>query len=84
MTDDMLIGVWALSAYLYNTSGAQYARDVYGDDCHESYLAEKAAMYADCPQRALAALDIEHFCRLAKIATDTHATHARRMFDIPS
>ena len=30
MTTDELIGVWAMMAYLYDTSGQQFALDVFG------------------------------------------------------
>jgi len=75
----VLIGGWCLAAYLYNTSGMKFAHDMFGD-AHPSYLGEKADAFAECPQRALGALDDDHFAKLMLIAYARHgnfaATHA--------
>jgi len=76
MNNDILIGGWCLSAYLYNTSGVQFAYDMFGEDAHTSYLAEYAGTYAESPQRALGKLDNEHFAKLMRIAHERHSKFA--------
>ncbi len=70
------IGGWCMIAYIYNTSGDQFARDVHGEDAHPSYLNEYAELFAQSPAGAIGKLDDAHFCKLMDIAEQRHAIAA--------
>ena len=82
MTTEELIGVWALAAYLHNTSGVQFAQDLWPGR-HPSYQAEYATAFAEAPSRALGKLDDDSFRRFAAIVMEKHGDHARARFMSP-
>jgi hypothetical protein len=55
--------------YLYWTAPGKIVRDVYGEDCHPSYRAEKERLVHDL-SRFWGALDCEHRLRLCKAAME--------------
>lgn len=71
------VGALALVFYLYNTSGTQYAEDVFPGE-HPNYLEEKAGMWARSPSRAIGFLDSEHLRRLFAIARERYEAQARK------
>jgi hypothetical protein len=56
-------------SYLYWTAPGKIVREVYGDDGHPSYLAEKERLVHDLP-RFWGSLDREHRLRLCKAAME--------------
>jgi len=78
MNNDILIGGWCLSAYLYNESGMQFAIDMFGATAHPNYLAEYAETYAASPQRALGKLDDGNFAKLMRIAYERYGMLAEK------
>jgi len=82
VTTEELIGVWCLAAYLHNTSGFQFAEDLFPGR-HPSYIAEYATMFAEAPSRAIGKLDDDNFRKLAAIAVERHGAAARARFMSP-
>lgn len=70
----------ALMAYMYNTSGVQFALDIYGEEAHQEYLGEKADLYSKSPVRAIGYLDDAHFRKLTGVAWKRYGQEAARRF----
>ncbi len=83
MTTEELIGVWAMMAYLHNTSGHQFALDAFGPDRHPSYLAEYSELFYKSPSTAFGKLDDDHFRKIAEIVMERHGEESRRRWMSP-
>lgn len=81
MNRDHLIGAWALSAYLYNSSGLKFAEDIFGG-AHPAYLEEKAVLFYRSPSKAIGGLDDGNFAKLIGIALKEHGEQAARQVEL--
>ena len=75
-----LVGMYALAAYLYNTSPHQFGLDrcMRDGEPHPNYVEEKAEEFHRSPARALAGLDDIHFANLMGLALERHREFAEK------
>jgi hypothetical protein len=69
MNDAIYTALHCAISYLYWTTPGKIVREVYGEDCHPSYLAEKERLVHDLP-RFWGSLDREHRLRLCRAAME--------------
>jgi hypothetical protein len=57
----------AVVSYIYNTSGVDFVRDIFGE-VHPDYLREKAELWANSPAAAIGFLDWNNFQKFVQTA----------------
>ena len=65
-------GCHAIILYIYNTSGHQFALDIFGRESAEVYLREKADAWARSPAMAIGYLDRGNMKKLWAIAKERY------------
>jgi hypothetical protein len=79
ISEEALVGCYALAAYLYNTAPDTFAIDrCMRESPHPNYAKEKAELFHKSPARALGDLDNLHFKHVMEIAMERHGEFARQ------
>jgi hypothetical protein len=79
ISEEALVGCYALSAYLYNTAPLTFANDrCMREPPHPVYAEEKSELFHNSPARALGDLDNLHFKHVMEIAMERHGEFARQ------
>lgn len=72
------IAMHALLCYMHCTSPPDFAKEIFGEDSHPSYLDGKAEAFNSSPRHAIGRLDTPLFKKLAKIALERHGDSSQQ------